>query len=151
VAAELGPYSSEDEVFAIVEADHARAAELLPLLAHTKPLGCRRAVWTTFNAAQRVGAGDAVGDTELAAIGESLVDREVRETLLGAVFDGELPDSDALWQLLARVLPNPWRAQALAMVAAAAMNRGDAVLVEAAVAVAMEDLADARDELNPPE
>jgi hypothetical protein len=90
-----------------------------------------------------VAAGEVLMDVELAAVGASLTDPGVRESLLDAVFSGELPDGEALWGLLARVLPDAWRAQALVMVMASALTRGDGQLSEAAVTAVMEDLADA--------
>jgi hypothetical protein len=76
-------------------------------------------------------------------VGASLLDAEIREELLTAVCYGKVPDGDALWLLLARVLPDAWRSQALAMVTASALTRGDGVLAAAAMAAGLEDLADA--------
>jgi hypothetical protein len=88
-------------------------------------------------------AGEVLSDAALAAVGASLVDSEVRETLIRAVGSGEAPEGESLWLLLARVLIGPWRALALMMVTTSAFVRGDGQLAEAAIAAAAEDLADA--------
>lgn len=87
-------------------------------------------------------AGEVLSDAALAAVGASLVDSEVRETLIRAVGSGEAPEGESLWLLLARVLIGPWRALALMMVTTSAFVRGDGQLAEAAIAAAAEDLAD---------
>jgi hypothetical protein len=58
VGADRGLYNSDDELEAVIVADHARAAQLLPLVSRAKLFDCRRAVWAAFEAARCVAAGE---------------------------------------------------------------------------------------------
>ena len=65
-------------------------------------------------------AGAALSDTELAGVGASLADRAVRDVLFTAAASDVAAEAEALWTVLARVLPRPWRAEALALLAVSA-------------------------------
>jgi len=79
---------------------------------------------------------------ELAAVGASLTDRGVRDTLFTAAASNRAVEAEALWTVLARVLPRPWRAEALALLAVSAYVRGDGSLAGAAVQAALADVAE---------
>ena len=51
-------------------------------------------------------------------------------------------EAEALWTLLARVLPEPWRAEALVLLAVSAYVRGDGSLAGTAVLAALADDAE---------
>lgn len=81
---------------------------------------------------------EPVTDEALARVGVSLVRPLVRDTLLtlsGSDLDAA---AEALWMLLARILPPALRAEALAMIAFGAYARGDGPLAGEAVNTALE-------------
>jgi len=131
-------YSGLDELLALVAADADRAAELLPLIIASGAGAAGRdcAVRAAVAAARRMAAGAALSDTELAGVGASLADRAVRDVLFTAAASDVAAEAEALWTVLARVLPRPWRAEALALLAVSAYVRGDGSLAGTAVLAA---------------
>lgn len=142
-------YISRDESEELIATDHTWAAALLPLVERAGvTTNYLRTVRADLDAARRMAAGEVLSDAELAAVGASLVDPKVRETLIRTVGSGEEPQDDRLWLLLSRVLIGPWRCQALMLVATAALVRGEGQLAETALLAATEDLADAWESQN---
>jgi Domain of unknown function (DUF4192) len=93
------------------------------------PAGCgRRDVETAMAAASRVAGGQSLGDVELAELGCALTDPQVRDALYALAVGERAGDAESLWALLARTLPPPWRAEALALLAFSAYARGDGPL-----------------------
>ncbi|WP_292981245.1 DUF4192 domain-containing protein [Mycobacterium sp.] len=133
-------YRSRQELAAVVESHPNRVAKLRPLLTQAAAArGWRRAVRASRRAAHRLAAGETLHDAELAAIGASLLKPKVRDALIAAtVSDAERAGpAEELWTLLTRVLPAPWRAEALVLVAIAAYVRGDGPLASAATLAAL--------------
>ncbi len=137
-------YSGLDELLALVAADADRAADLLPLIIASGAGAAGRdcAVRAAVAAARRMAAGAALSDTELAAVGASLTDRAVRDVLFTAAASDVAAEAAALWTVLARVLPRPWRAEALALLAVSTYVRGDGSLAGTAVLAALADDAE---------
>lgn len=132
-------YGSREELAAFVNSDPARVAALAALLsdagAAVEPVevSVRRVV----AAARRMAAGAAPGDAELAAVGAVLTDVRIRDALLGLAVGEDAAAAEALWALLARVLPNPFRVEALVLLAASAYARGDGPLAGVALRAAL--------------
>jgi hypothetical protein len=119
--------------------DPARSASLTGVLtgqmamreqAHrADPAGCsRRDVEHAMSAAARVGDGQSLSDADLAALGCALIDAEVRDTLYALAIGETAGEAEALWASLARILPPPWRLEALVLLAFSAYVRGDGPL-----------------------
>ncbi|CAN3132147.1 hypothetical protein ACNUDN_05975 [Mycobacterium sp. smrl_JER01] len=81
-------------------------------------------------------AGEAIPDSELAAVASSLVDQRVRDAVLGVDCDG---GAEALWSLVARVVPNPYRAEALTPLGCSAYLRGDGPMARVAVEAVLSE------------
>lgn len=118
-------YGSREELSASVAVDTERAAALAPLLARegavdSVPVAVRAAV----AAVRRVAEGAVLSDAELAGVGASLVDVRVRDALFTLVECAEAGAAEALWSHLARVLPQPYRVEALALTAFSSYARG---------------------------
>lgn len=79
-------------------------------------------------AALAVAAGHPLGDAELGALGCSLSDVTVRDTLFALTVTEDAGAAEMLWALLARTLPGPLRAEALVLLAFSAYVRGDGPL-----------------------
>ncbi|WAC89772.1 DUF4192 domain-containing protein [Mycobacterium sp. Aquia_213] len=128
--------------------DPARTAALAGLLsrqaatraaAHrTDPTGCsRRDLESAMAAAGRVGGGQSLSDAELAALGCALNDVQVRDTLYALAVGEKAGEAEALWASLARVLPAPWRIEALVLLAFSAYVRGDGPLAGVSLEAAL--------------
>jgi hypothetical protein len=119
--------------------DPARSADLTAALERqaakretaraADPAGCaRRDVENAMAAASRVAGGQPVSAVELAELGCALVDGQVRDTLYALAVGARAGEAESLWAHLARTLPPPWRAEALALLAFSAYVRGDGPL-----------------------
>lgn len=123
VAIEESPRST---AVAAVIAEHAalRATDL-----DFDPDGrARRDIEQVIAAIGRAAEGHQPGEAELASLGCTLTDVQVRDALFGLVIDECAAEAEAFWVLLARTLPAPWRAEALVLLAFSAYVRGDGPL-----------------------
>jgi hypothetical protein len=102
------------------------------------PDGCgRRDVQRAIDLAARVLDGAEPAEDELAELACSLTDVAVRDTLYALAVGAEAAAAEALWALLARTLPDPWRVEALVLLAFSAYARGDGPLAGIALEAAL--------------
>lgn len=135
-------YKDRAEMGMVTASDRDRVAVLAPLLAVAGPVvSVSESVWTVLDAVRRVAVGEDLADVELAAIGATLTDLRVRDRLAVALAEGsgESTVADSLWAVLARCLPQPWRAEALGLFALCAYVRGDAVLAAATLEASLSE------------
>ena len=93
------------------------------------PDGCARDdVEAALAAAARVCQGADLPDDDVAALACGLTDVSVRDTLYALAVGAQAGRAETLWAVLARVLPEPWRAEALVLLAFSAYVRGDGPL-----------------------
>lgn len=120
---------------AAVAGEHAAAREA----AHrADPVGCaRRDVEDTMAAAARVADGRQLSDVELARLGCVLTDVEVRDALCALAVGEDAGAAESLWAVLSRMLPEPWRVEALALLAFSAYARGDGPLAGVSLEAAL--------------
>lgn len=97
----------------------------------------RRDVEELVAAAATVAAGSQPGDAELATLGCTLTDVTVRDTLFALAVGGKAAEAETLWALLSRTLPEPWRAEALVLLAFSAYTRGDGPLAGVSLEAAL--------------
>lgn len=106
-----------------------RQAEIREATQRADPAGCgRRDVEHAMTAASRVAGGQPLCDAELAELGCALSDAQVRDALYALAVGESAGEAESLWALLARTLPAPWRAEALALLGFSAYARGDGPL-----------------------
>ncbi|MCV7393132.1 DUF4192 domain-containing protein [Mycobacterium paraseoulense] len=128
--------------------DIARSAELTGVIdrqatrratAHrANPGRCARSdVRHAMAAATRVAAGEALSETQLAKLACALTDAQVRDILYALAVGENAGAAESLWALLARTLPAPWRAEALALLAFSAYARGDGPLAGVSLEAAL--------------
>jgi len=128
--------------------DPARSAELADAVrqqvatreaAHrADPAGCgRRDVENAMAAAARVAGGQSLSDAELAELGCALSDVRVRDILYALAVGENAGEAESLWALLARTLPQPWRVEALVLLAFSAYARGDGPLAGVSLEAAL--------------
>jgi hypothetical protein len=88
-------------------------------------------------AAARVARGEALPDDEIAGLGCSLSDAQVRDTLYALAVGENAGEAESLWAVLARRLPEPWRVEALVLLAFSAYARGDGPLAGVSLEAAL--------------
>lgn len=119
-------YGSREELRATVAVDVARATSLAPMLVGVS--GCvddvAVAVRSAVAAVRRVGVGEVLSDAELASVGSTLVDLRVRDALMTLIDSDEAGAAEQLWSQLVQVLPQPFRSEALCMLAHASYVTG---------------------------
>lgn len=133
-------YGSREELAASVAVDSERAEALAPLLARAGAVdGVAAAVRAAVAAVRRVAEGAVLSDVELADIGASLLDVRVRDALFTLVECADAGAAEALWSELARVLPRPYRVEALALTAFSSYARGDGPLAGVVLEAALRE------------
>jgi hypothetical protein len=142
-------YPRRSDLQAVIAVDDpARSDALVGLLerqaaareiAHrADPAGCgRRDVQLAMAAAARAGGGHALSDSDLVELGCALSDVQVRDTLYALAVGESAGAAETLWAVLARVLPQPWRAEALVLLAFSAYARGDGPLAGVSLEAAL--------------
>jgi hypothetical protein len=142
-------YSRRADLQAVIAVDDpVRSAELADVLrrqaakreaAHrADPAGCgRRDVEHAMAAASRVAGGATLSGAELAELGCALSDVQVRDTLYALAVGESAGEAESLWALLARILPTPWRVEALVLLAFSAYARGDGPLAGVSLEAAL--------------
>ncbi len=118
------------EVIAV--ANPARSASLAPAIgscgADRSDADVRRDVETAIAAAADVADGQPLSDDTAAQLACALTDPLVRDTLYALAVGADAGQAESLWAELARTLPEPWRVEALVLLAFSAYARGDGPL-----------------------
>jgi hypothetical protein len=81
--------------------------------------------------------GRCPSDPELARLAYGLTDPRVRDTLYALAVGRDAAPAESLWALLARTLPEPWRVEALVLLAFSAYARGDGPLAGVSLEAAL--------------
>lgn len=117
-----------DRCTALAEPIRARAAVRLADW-EADPDSCgRRDVQTAMAVAARVAEGCQPAEDELVELACGLTDVAVRDTLYALAVGVDAAAAESLWAVLARSLPEPWRVEALVLLAFSAYARGDGPL-----------------------
>jgi Domain of unknown function (DUF4192) len=90
-----------------------------------------------MTAAVRASTGQVLSDSEVAELGCALSDVQVRDTLYALAVGESAGAAETLWAGLARVLPQPWRVEALVLLAFSAYARGDGPLAGVSLEAAL--------------
>jgi Domain of unknown function (DUF4192) len=102
------------------------------------PIECgRRDVEDAMAAAARVADSQQLSDAELANLGCALTDVQVRDMLYALAVGQNAGQAETLWALLSRSLPEPWRVEALVLLAFSAYARGDGPLAGVSLEAAL--------------
>ena len=104
----------------------------------------RADVETAIAVATRILDGVPPTDAELAELACGLTDVAVRDTLYALAVGAEAAAAEALWARLARSLPDPWRVEALVLLAFSAYARGDGPLAGISLEAALRSDPDHR-------
>lgn len=102
------------------------------------PFECaRRDVEDAMAATARVADGQQLSDGDLANLGCAMTDVQVRDMLYALAVGQNAGQAETLWALLSRSLPEPWRVEALVLVAFSAYARGDGPLAGVSLEAAL--------------
>ncbi|GAS95392.1 uncharacterized protein RMCC_2358 [Mycolicibacterium canariasense] len=98
------------------------------------------AVRLALRMAAGVRADSELDDAEVATLAAALTDPRVKDTLYALAVGERAAEAEALWTVLARTLPDPWRVEALVLLAFSAYARGDGPLAGIALEAALNGL-----------
>lgn len=125
----------------IAVTDRTRADELADRIEEVRAgrsdADARRDIEAVMVAAARVGEGDELTDETLSRIAAALTDLQVRDTLYALAVGERAAQAESLWAELSRRLPEPWRAEALVLLAFSAYARGDGPLAGVSLEAAL--------------
>jgi Domain of unknown function (DUF4192) len=137
-------YARRAELQEVIEvADPARTAALAELIGGCKPEGerpdeaARADIEAVMGAAARVADAAGLGDDELVRLAWALTDLRVRDTLYALAVGEDAGQAESLWAVLSRTLPEPWRVEALVLLAFSAYARGDGPLAGVSLEAAL--------------
>ncbi|MCA4727222.1 DUF4192 domain-containing protein [Mycolicibacterium fortuitum] len=138
VAAGQRMFDSRAELEEFVAVDVERVAAVVPLLGEVRPVeDVATSVRAAVDAMRLMADGEDLTDAALAEVGASLVDVRVRDALLHVGGSEATAAAEHLWTALARVLPGPFRAEALTLLAFSAFRRGSGVVAAVALEAAL--------------
>lgn len=133
-------FGSRAELEELVAVDNVRVAAVAPLVGEAGPVeDVVAAVRSAVDAMRRMASGGQVPDVVLAEVGLSLGDVRVRDALFNMGGIDEMVAAELLWTRLARVLPSPFRAEALTLLAMSAYLRGEGPVANIALEAALAD------------
>jgi hypothetical protein len=137
-------YARRTELQAVVAVDPVRAEGLRMAMLSAEHDGelrpdvdARRDVEHALAMARGLSEGLVPEDDDLAAVGCAIADTRVRDTLYALAVGREADRAEALWAMLARTLPDPWRVEALVLLAFSAYARGDGPLAGVSLEAAL--------------
>jgi hypothetical protein len=107
-------------------------------------LDARRDVERALAMARALAGGVAPSDDDLVGLGCGFTDPRVRDTLYALAVGCEADRAEELWVLMARTLPDPWRVEALVLLAFSAYARGDGPLAGMSLLAALQSDGDHR-------
>jgi uncharacterized protein DUF4192 len=140
-------YARREELLEVIEVkDTARVQRLARRIRKQLKTGternddsARRDVEMAIAVAERVRDGAELADAEAAELACALTDINVRDTLFALAVGEKAAEAETLWALLSRVLPEPWRVEALVLLAFSAYARGDGPLAGVALEAAVRN------------
>ncbi|OBF37728.1 hypothetical protein A5724_11195 [Mycobacterium sp. ACS1612] len=115
----------------------ADAIELRACASGERPEAAARADVEAAIAAAAVASDAGLGDDELVRLAVALTDLRVRDTLYALAIAANAGQAEELWALLSRTLPEPWRVEALVLLAFSAYARGDGPLAGVSLEAAL--------------
>jgi Domain of unknown function (DUF4192) len=138
-------YARRAELQEVIQvANSARADLLAEIIGDSKPDSAERPdeaaradIECTIAAAARVADAVELDDDELARLAWALTDLRVRDTLYALAVGENAGQAESLWALLSRTLPEPWRVEALVLLAFSAYARGDGPLAGVSLEAAL--------------
>jgi Domain of unknown function (DUF4192) len=138
-------YARRAELQEVIDVvDSARTEALAEVIEDSKPGPeerpddvARADVEAAIAAAARVADAAELGDDVLVRLAWALTDIRVRDTLYALAVGENAGQAESLWAALSRTLPEPWRVEALVLLAFSAYARGDGPLAGVSLEAAL--------------
>jgi len=138
-------YARRAELQEVIDViDPARTDALAEVIDRGKPDpterqddAARADIEAAIAAAARVADSAELRDDELARLAWALTDIRVRDTLYALAVGENAGQAESLWAVLSRTLPEPWRVEALVLLAFSAYARGDGPLAGVSLEAAL--------------
>jgi hypothetical protein len=138
-------YARRAELQEVVDVvDSARTEALAEVIEDSKPgpeerpdRVARADVEAAIAAAARVADAAELSDDALVRLAWALTDIRVRDTLYALAVGENAGQAESLWAALSRTLPEPWRVEALVLLAFSAYARGDGPLAGVSLEAAL--------------
>jgi hypothetical protein len=138
-------YARRDDLQQVIEAiDPARSAALADVIRATEPddpqrpdSAARSDIEDAIALAGYVSDGRQLSDDDLGRLAWALTDPRVRDTLYALAVGENAGQAETLWAALSRTLPDPWRVEALVLLAFSAYARGDGPLAGVSLEAAL--------------
>ncbi len=137
-------YDRRADLEQVVDLDAVRSARLADVVdrcaeqrGDRTDADARTDIENVLAASARVDEGIVLGDDALAGIACALTDSQVRDPLYALAVGERAAQAEALWVMLSRCLPSPWRAEALVLLAFSAYVRGDGPLAGVSLEAAL--------------
>jgi hypothetical protein len=133
-------YNGRDELLRVIEVTDAAASEALAEViraASDVDVDAVSAVDVVLTSAAQAAAGKELSEDVLARLACALIVPQVRDVLYALAVGDKGAEAEGLWAELSRVLPSPWRAEALVLLAFSAYARGDGPLAGVSLEAAL--------------
>ncbi len=133
-------YTGRDELLKVIAVTDAAASEALAEVirdASDVDVDAASAVEVVLSSAARAAAGEELPEGALVRLACALMVPQVRDVLYALAVGDKGADAEALWAELSRVLPPPWRIEALVLLAFSAYARGDGPLAGVSLEAAL--------------
>lgn len=133
-------YGRREELHQVIDVTDAEASEALAGAIRGQAdaeSDVVRDVTDAMAAAGRVAAGESLSEAVLVRLARALTDPRIRDVLYALAVGDGAANAEALWALLARTLPAPWRVEALVLLAFSAYARGDGPLAGVSLEAAL--------------
>jgi hypothetical protein len=138
-------YARRAELQEVIDVvDPARTESLAEAIEDSRPdpaerpdAAARADVEAAIAAAARVADAAELGDDVLVRLAWALTDIRVRDTLYALAVGENAGQAESLWAALSRTLPEPWRVEALVLLAFSAYARGDGPLAGVSLEAAL--------------
>jgi hypothetical protein len=133
-------YARREELQKVVEVTDAAASQALAAAIRDEAdveADAVRDINAAMAAAAQVAAGQELSEPVMARLACALTDPQVRDVLYALAVGDRAAQGEALWALLSRSLPAPWRVEALVLLAFSAYARGDGPLAGVSLEAAL--------------
>ncbi len=133
-------YTRRDELQQVIEVTDAAASAALAAAIRERAdvdVDAAHDIVDAIAAAARVAAGEELPEPVVARLACALTDPQVRDTLYALAVGDGAAQAEALWAMLSRTLPAPWRVEALVLLAFSAYARGDGPLAGVSLEAAL--------------
>jgi hypothetical protein len=135
-------YARREELQQVIEITDAATSETLAgMLADDEDKDAEtdavREITAAMDAAARASVGEKLSDATTVRLARALTDPQIRDVFYALAVGDEAANAEALWAVLARTLPVPWRVEALVLLAFSAYARGDGPLAGVSLEAAL--------------